>query len=353
MHVSVSYSIALIAIMFLLGAWRLLLQLATISFFLLLLQGHHSLHRDIPSSRYSFYTFRTARSDDSPPSPVDSYSDSYGRGYRSSPQSSSYFSGSSGSNTGSGNVRFPLSNSVPTLSQVSQVKTLSSAPSTGQFLSSTANPVVIRHPNSCSYDRSHAACTFSLLCYLANGVPVEGCEDNSSMTCCYLNAKGISGALLSGTASESVPSRPSTSTIYRHVYPASGSESTGDGSLNSVSSYRSPVSTYHPAPNSISKYYNPNNDYRTVQSTYQASDIVAPSAKASLEPSSYVDSNYKIKEGLLAPYESKKPSVSKVDSDYYNNAIRRTRTDGYKSFFQEIANRKLYARNYDVEDSRH
>ncbi|KAH9388840.1 DNA topoisomerase 2-beta [Tyrophagus putrescentiae] len=293
--------------------------------------GHHSLHRDIPSSRYSFYTFRTARSDDSPPSPVDSYSDSYGRGYRSSPQSSSYFSGSSGSNTGSGNVRFPLSNSAPTLSQVSQVKTLSSAPSTGQFLSSTANPVVIRHPNSCSYDRSHAACTFSLLCYLANGVPVEGCEDNSSMTCCYLNAKGISGALLSGTASESVPSRPSTSTIYRHVYPASGSESTGDGSLNSVSSYRSPVSTYHPAPNSISKYYNPNNDYRTVQSTYQTSDIVAPSAKASLEPSSYVDSNYKIKEGLLAPYESKSPSVSKVDSDYYNNAIRRTRTDGYKS----------------------
>lgn len=92
--------------------------------------------------------------------------------------------------------------------------------------------------------------------------------------------------------------------------------------------------------------------------TYQTLDTAPPSAKVTLEPSNYVDNsnahsnNYKIKDDMLSPYESKSASLGKVDTDYYNNAIRRTRADGYKSFFQEIANRKLYARNYDVEDSK-
>lgn len=357
--------------MLLLQRWTRLLLQQTIHFsflLLLLIQGHYSLHRDIPSSRYSYYTFRTARSDDGAVaalSPDSSYSDSYSRGYRSSPQSTYFSSNNNNGNTGStggtsNSVRFPSisSNSAATLSVVSQ----GNGHQQQQYISSsTTNPVVIRHPNSCSYDRSHAACTFSLLCYLANGVPVEGCEDNSSMTCCYLNSKGINAALVSGGEAVTA-SRPSTGTIYRHVYPASETTSSGGGgggsALSSVTSYRSPVNTYHSAPNSISNYYNPSNSYRTVQ-TYQTSDTAPPSAKMTLESNSYVDksnahgNNYKIKEDLLAPYESKSLSMSKVDTDYYNNAIRRTRADGYKSFFQEIANRKLYARNYDVEDSKH
>ncbi|OTF70385.1 hypothetical protein BLA29_013236, partial [Euroglyphus maynei] len=56
-------------------------------------------------------------------------------------------------------------------------------------LAKTLSTTVIHHPNTCSNDRSQTACTFNLLCYLANGIPVEGCEDNPSITCCYIRLK--------------------------------------------------------------------------------------------------------------------------------------------------------------------
>lgn len=51
------------------------------------------------------------------------------------------------------------------------------------FKSSTSP--IVRHPGTCS-SQSQAACTFSLLCYLAGGLPIEGCEGSSSTTCCVL-----------------------------------------------------------------------------------------------------------------------------------------------------------------------
>ncbi|RWS17620.1 Plasma kallikrein-like protein, partial [Dinothrombium tinctorium] len=47
-------------------------------------------------------------------------------------------------------------------------------------------PPVIRHPGTCTFQRSQSACTFSLLCHLAYGVPIEGCGGDLSVTCCML-----------------------------------------------------------------------------------------------------------------------------------------------------------------------
>ncbi|RWS30337.1 serine protease 27-like protein, partial [Leptotrombidium deliense] len=55
-------------------------------------------------------------------------------------------------------------------------------------------PPVIRHPGTCTFQRSQSACTFSLLCHLAYGVPIEGCVSceaiscggDLSVTCCML-----------------------------------------------------------------------------------------------------------------------------------------------------------------------
>jgi hypothetical protein len=53
--------------------------------------------------------------------------------------------------------------------------------------SSSSWPPIIRHPGTCTFQRSQPACTFSLLCYLAGGVPVEGCGGDLGTTCCMLN----------------------------------------------------------------------------------------------------------------------------------------------------------------------
>lgn len=45
---------------------------------------------------------------------------------------------------------------------------------------------MVRHPGTCTFQRSQPACTFSLLCYLAGGVPIEGCGGDVAMTCCML-----------------------------------------------------------------------------------------------------------------------------------------------------------------------
>lgn len=57
----------------------------------------------------------------------------------------------------------------------------SGSPSTGPTPTS-----VVKHPGTCTFQRSQPACTFSLLCYLAGGLPVEGCEGDSGLTCCLL-----------------------------------------------------------------------------------------------------------------------------------------------------------------------
>ena len=68
----------------------------------------------------------------------------------------------------------------------------SSVPSIGssglqrQSSGGTAVPSVVKHPGTCTFQRSQPACTFSLLCYLAGGLPVEGCEGDTGLTCCLL-----------------------------------------------------------------------------------------------------------------------------------------------------------------------
>lgn len=54
------------------------------------------------------------------------------------------------------------------------------------FTFKSATPIV-RHPGTCTFQQSQAACTFSLLCYLAGGLPVEGCGTaDATATCCVL-----------------------------------------------------------------------------------------------------------------------------------------------------------------------
>lgn len=49
-----------------------------------------------------------------------------------------------------------------------------------------APPPIVRHPGTCTFQQLQDACTFSLLCYLAGGIPIEGCGTGSSTTCCVL-----------------------------------------------------------------------------------------------------------------------------------------------------------------------
>lgn len=49
-----------------------------------------------------------------------------------------------------------------------------------------AVPPIVRHPGTCTFQRSQPACTFSLLCYLAGGIPIEGCGGDITVTCCML-----------------------------------------------------------------------------------------------------------------------------------------------------------------------
>ena len=44
----------------------------------------------------------------------------------------------------------------------------------------------MRHPGTCTFQRSHSACTFNLLCNFAGGVPLEGCGGDIFSTCCML-----------------------------------------------------------------------------------------------------------------------------------------------------------------------
>lgn len=71
----------------------------------------------------------------------------------------------------------------------------------------------------------------------------------------------------------------------------------------------------------------------------------------------HLESSFNLKNDLLTSYEKQMKNQignSPVDYEYsiVNNAIRRTRPDNMKSMFQEIVNRKFYARNYNIEDSR-
>lgn len=45
---------------------------------------------------------------------------------------------------------------------------------------------VVRHQGTCTFQQSQSACTFSLLCYLAGGLPIEGCGTGEATTCCVL-----------------------------------------------------------------------------------------------------------------------------------------------------------------------
>lgn len=64
-----------------------------------------------------------------------------------------------------------------------------SDPSPDAAVSPASVPSIVRHPGTCTFQRSQPACTFSLLCYLAGGLPVEGCENNIGLTCCMLNSQ--------------------------------------------------------------------------------------------------------------------------------------------------------------------
>lgn len=268
---------------------------------------HHRYHRE--PKRYSFYTFRTARADDGEPNGGKTFYNS------------------------------------PTV-------TSTSAPSSPPVLPSqilAGNSVtVIKHPGTCTYDRSHAACTFSLLCYLANGVPVEGCEENTPTTCCILQAKNIMSR-----AQGKSDTLPPTITIYRH-YPAPTptSESTSPSGTTlrptfHTGSFHQPPPPPSPVSNSISNFYVPSGNF--LSSTYTNLPSDSTTNKHSIEAKYQEYNNQK---DLKPTYETNQFNGNKLDNDNFNNAIRRTRTESINSIFHEIANRKLYARNYDIEDSK-
>lgn len=60
-----------------------------------------------------------------------------------------------------------------------------------------------------------------------------------------------------------------------------------------------------------------------------------------------------VEPGYPMEMDSSKELYDKANKDpYYNNAIRRTRTENLNSIFQEIASRKQYSKNYDPEESK-
>lgn len=149
-------------------------------------------------------------------------------------------------------------------------------------------PPVIRHPGTCTFQRSQSACTFSLLCYLAGGTPVEGCGGDFSTTCCMLHSSHYSPP----------PFPPSPSPPMSSPSP--------------------PPFHSNPSP-THSRYVTSNSE------SHQSHDYPEP------HPYSF---------GRTTP-----PTTEFIDYGF-DNTIRRTRPDGHvKPFFREVSNRKVYARN--------
>lgn len=196
----------------------------------------------------------------------------------------------------------------------------------------TISPSVIKHPGTCSHDRSQAACSFNIICHLANGVSVEKCENNSSMTCCYLH----SNQLASKYSWQPNYSTNSMNTRFDSSKPID--------SFPFHKSIPAQPLNYQPSP-------------ALSESTSSLSSFKYPSSKyfqyspKSLEPS--FANSYRLKTDSIAQYETKPISdISRFELDQTNDAVRSTRPQFDKTFFQEIASRKLYARHYQTEDSK-
>ena len=155
-------------------------------------------------------------------------------------------------------------------------------------------PPVIRHPGTCTFQRSQSACTFSLLCYLAGGTPVEGCGGDFSTTCCMLHNSHESNF---PSSSPPIPPPPPSVSPYH-------SDATHSRYMPSNSNHRQ-KHDFRPEPHPFPHFG------RTTAST-----------------------------------------TDFIDYGTDHNTIRRTRPDGYvKPFFREVSNRKNYGRNLQ-EDSK-
>ena len=122
--------------------------------------------------------------------------------------------------------------------------------------SSSNTPNIVRHPGTCTFQRSQPACTFSLLCYLAGGLPVEACEGNVGLTCCVLSSSSghsvldaASGPVIppSSLPTDITPNAPSS---YSNSYPVGSSSSSmvPPSSSSSSSSSSSGSSLYNSDP---------------------------------------------------------------------------------------------------------
>lgn len=136
----------------------------------------------------------------------------------------------------------------------------------------SAYPPVVRHPGTCTFQRSQPACTFSLLCYLAGGVPIEGCGGDISVTCCMLYnpssqnfASDYSNTNLpippgielpnNHLTSPRLPSSPSSPTSSSPTSPPSSSSLTSSRDHALQTAFHSPSQSHLP---SLSSSYDDN-----------------------------------------------------------------------------------------------
>lgn len=158
---------------------------------------------------------------------------------------------------------------------------LSSLPSSDQ--------PIIRHPGTCTYQKSQPACTFSLLCYLAGGVPIEGCEADLGMTCCVLY-----GAAASNPSSSLLRS----SDIFGNYDRESGGHVHNPDLRSHHSAVNIPPITHKPQ-----EYTRNNQYYGTSNNHVSSSSIPSPISPVS----------------LFAPSSSLSVSVNTMESPRYSN----------------------------------
>ena len=98
---------------------------------------------------------------------------------------------------------------------------------------------LVRHPGTCTFQRSQQACTFNLLCYVAGGVALEGCGSDISFTCCMFYKSPNQDLTSSYNSHHHKPRHH-----HHHHMPIDHSSSTHSAVLNSHLSLSLP-SPYH------------------------------------------------------------------------------------------------------------
>lgn len=295
------------------------------------------------------------------------------------------------------------SSSLSSLSSNHLTPTISLTPTDSLSGDSPTPAIVIRHPNTCTFDRNQAACTFQLLCYLAKGTPIEGCGDSSSATCCYLRTNSDQKqSSLPSPLSSSSSSSPSLQPLFiqsqtHQNYPANSR----DDLLTFSIRHDSPPPSLTPSSTSSISLSSPPSLPAIYQSSSSSSPSSQPSSSSSQSsstslsvspkesafvsriPAHYLTTKFRTfnppassssssSSALLSSPSSSLSSFNTdnepIEEDEYNinqpfpgnslSNIRRSRTDppagasGSKIHFPIVHSfKKLWAKDYDIDDS--